>query len=741
MIISFLLLELLLGAMLLGFIGAYKKRLFDRIILIATVPLAFIAAILVTKSAMSNAEITILLEERVITLIDGSPSAEFLQSICGALVGPVFAMLFFWIFLFLLRIITGIVLWIIHLCSGCRAREKEAKRAYKEAKREGRDAKDEDSEKSIFKRYKKPLWHKLTTGAVGAVSGFLIVMLSMLPVVYISNIAEPAVEKALAAENEGTYANEIAKTVDENFMVLSEKSAFGKIQKFTGMRAITNAAVNSLTKVDIKCEDGTAVEFNLSDVLSSLLESGVDAAVTYERVCASGATMSSLAPMSDIILSIAENDNIVNFCFIAYDNAKVFIFGEDSTKELPYDIESAEALRQDLTAAAGLVEIAASDLGDISFESEDFLNDILAYLEDEESAKKLVNTIGATSVYKTNFPKLMEYALGMIADQLDLPENKADDYAMFIADMTEALNNKAFGTYDESQVEYFIKYAAENGLNVSTYTVANKDEPTALDVAYLNYIEFIDRKNGIEAVFTGKLLDSAKKLSYYVTASGEIYVYSNTSSGWEIYSGGELNKSSYAALLLANEVNKLLIENPTEVIESGDVKDIAELAKNHIGSVELDTENNTVLMLDAVLNISNYSPDGAMYRESIVAAINHNAVIDKAHNDAFGTSLTIMAKLYGSLTEESSEASIDTIMDNFHLVGRVLDCLKAMETTSAVPDKMLDAIMQNKNYGQYFSSDAVQKVLENIKSGKSTYEELFTTVQGVWGLASGIIPS
>ncbi len=740
MIISYLLLELLLGAVLLGFIAAYKKRLIDRIVLLATVPLAFIAAIIVTKFAFTIPA----LSEIIATALDSIGMNEELKALVGMfcpIAFPIIATVVFWLLLVLFRILAGIVLSIVHSASGCKAREREAKAAYKEAKREGRDANEEDAENSIFKRYKKPLWHKLTTGAVGAVSGFLIIMLSMLPVVYISDIAEPAVEKALAAESDGTYASELAKTVDENFLIISEKTVFGKIQKYTGMRAVTSAAVTSLTDAEVELENGKTAELNLAEVLATLADNGVSAMVTYERICASGATLKSMAPISNILLLLSENDSVVNFGFVVFDSAKEYIMDGEGSQKFEYDVDSAESLRKDLAAAAGLVDIVSTDLGDLSFDSSTLLNDILAYLEDEESANKLVNTIGEASAFKTNFPKLMEYALGMIADQLDLPEDKADDYEMFIADMTEALNNKTFGTYDEEKVEYFITYSSEHGLNVETYTVANRDEPTELDVAYLNYVEFIGRKNDIEAAFTDKLLDGAKKLSYYIATDGRIYIYSKDAKTWQSYTDGDLKASSLAATLLANEVNKLMIEDAQIVIDFAGTKELARDAKSLIGNANSDIQSSTALLLDAILDADDYSPDGAVYRESIVNALNRDATIDKKHNDSFAASLTVMAKLYVSLTEESSEASIDTIMDNFHLVGRLLDSLKAMESTSAVPEIMLDAIMQNKNYGKFFSADAVQKTLENIKDGKSTYEELFTTVQGVYGLASGIIPT
>ncbi len=744
MIIGYILLELLLGAMILGFIGAYKKRLFDRIILLATVPLAFVMSIVGMKALLSANTLTMIIETipGLAEEIGVIPEEGFGVIISVAL--PIVAMISFWLFLIVLRIIAGIVLAVVHTCSGCRAREREAKREYKEAKREGRDAKEEDEEKSIFKRYKKPLWHKLTTGAVGAVSGFLIVMLSTLPLVFVTNLAEPALETALTAENEGTYVNEIAKTIDENFMVLSDKTLFGKIQKFTGMRAITDAAVKSLTNVTVQFDGSESIEFNFTETAASLVSYGVDAAVAYERICGEGATMKSMSPISDILSKLANDEGLINSAFAIYSNTKGLLFGEEEAKNLPYDIESAEALRSDLNAAAGLVDIASTDLAHISLDSADLLGDILEYLEDEESAKKLVNVIGESNAFKTKFPDLMEYALALIADQLDLPKDKDEDYEMFIEDITEALNNKTFGTYDEAKVEYFIVYAADNGLNVEKYVVSNRAEPTELDVAYLNYIEFIERKNDIEEVFTDKLLDNSKNLSYYITSDGVIYVYSKSIFGWELYSDSaevDLRQSSYAAMLLANEVNKLMKLDPKTAIDADDARELARAAALGISSADPEISSSTRLMLSVITSIKNYEPNDPVYRESIVNALNKDAVIDKEHNDAFGTSLTVMAKLYGSLTAESDEASVDTVMDNFHLVGRLLDSLKAMETTSAVPDKMLDAIMQNKNYGKFFAADAVQKTLQNIKDGKSTYEELFTTVQGVYGLASGIIPT
>ncbi len=732
MVIQYILLEILIGAMLLGFIGAYKKRLRDRIVLLLTVPLAFIGAIFLTTGPLFD-----LLSDLLTDFLQSNGGGTFSGAILNLTLGvgaaavrPIVATVLFWVLLFLLRIIIGMLLAILHLITGEHRKTKKAKR----------------------NKVPKPLWNKIGTGAVGAFSGFLIVMLSMLPLVYVNNLAEPAVNAALSEENEGTYVNSLAKTVSENNLLLTEDTMFGKIQTITGMRTLTNKALDSLTDAKVSFENEKEIEFNFTEVVSTIGETGVRAMAAYEQSCKATGTLQNFAPMATLFQKLSENDAIVNVTYYLYDEMKVTIFG---TEEPPYTVDSPDDLRSDLSAAAALVNLLATDMANVSADTEDLLPELLTYLEDEPSAQNLVNVLAISSFYKKNFPVIMEFALGAISDQIDLPENKAEDHANFLTDMSAALSDKATGTYDPTGVDYFIKYCAENNVDVSEFKLSATGN-TTLDHAYLSYLEFIVRKNSIETVFINYMLDSEKlsvtdpesglslaqkTLSYYVGSDKTVYVC-DSQGDWSIFNGSisELRKSSYAAQLLANRVNTEMTYNEDAAIDQERARAMASDAIANIYDRNSEIGKITAALLNSIADVSNYDPSGAVYREDIINSLNKEAELDEAHNNSFGTSITIMAELYGALTEEADEASIETVTNNFKLIGRLLDSMKNMESTKDIPDKMLHAIMNNKNYKSFFSSNTVQSLLKNVEEGKSTYEELFGMIQSLYGTATELLP-
>ncbi len=715
MSIDLILLELLIGAMLLGFIGAYKKRIFDRVVLLLTVPAAFIASVIFVKSSRFGGIITTLMDTFGLTGPDNMSDTFFgsMIDLGVAFIAPIFVTVLFWVLLFVLRITVGILLFLIHTISGCRGGEKKAKRAWREAKKAGLNPKKEEAKKSLRHRYKKPLWHKFTSGVIGALSGFLIVMLSMLPLMYVNNFVEPAVNTALEEENKDTYVNELASVVDEKFMPLSDKTAFGKIQKFTGMKALTNKALTYLTDVKVEFDSETTVEFNIIDVVSAVATEAVSAASIYERSCDATGTFKDFGPIATILTKLADNDALMNLCVTVYGE-----FGDEliEDSEYAYKIESAEALKKDLSAAAGIVELLSTDLAHVSLESEDMLTEILAYLENEESSKKFVGILAQSKVYETYFPVLMEYALELICDQLALPEDKTADYQGFVSDMLAACNDP-IGGHSEERVEAFIKYCAENDVLISDYT-PNQDTPSERDLDYYSYLNFMEKLEGIEKAFADRGIDDGAKATFYLAKDGKtIYVYQKLLNKWVLRTDEELRLGSHAAQLLAAQMGSGFSDES--------LKATAQALALSVNADDLTVRANTLLMFAAICDESAFNPLDTVYRNDIVDSLNKDAAFTKEHNDSFAGVLATMATLYTALTEEADEASIDTVIENFGLVGRMLDGMKMMESTTAIPDMMIKALQKNKNYGMIFATQTAKDLLKEVELGNETYEGLF----------------
>lgn len=715
---EYILLEILLGAMLLGFIGAYRKRLFDRVALFLTIPVAFAGAIYVARNIINDSTVDKISDLIGLNGIEGVSDTfgNTVLTVAEAAAAPIIATLVFWILLLLLRIVAGIVLSIIHLITGAHRRDKEARR----------------------NKRKRPLWSRLGAGIVGALSGFVIVMLSMIPLMYINNMIEPAVEIALEDENDGTYANELAGALKENAMPLAEGTVFSKIQTITGMRKLTNSALDTLTDVEIKSDDGKSIRFNFTDFVALFAKEGVDASIVYENSCKSTGTAKDLSPVSSMLLRLAESDEFMNAAAALYSDIKL-AFPDMS---IPYDIDSADTLRSDITAAAELVKIISSDLASVSMDTEDLLPAILEYLESEESSKKVVNAVATSNLYKTKFPVLMEYALKLLCEQIDISENKSADYEKFIASLTDALNDKSIGAYDKDGAEFFIKYCAENGIKPSDYAIADESNKTETDKAYIAYVDFITRKNKVEAVFVNYRIDDGKKATYFVSSTAQVYVFDKSAGIWSLHDGKtELRDSSYAAQLLSDEINAMMSSDPELAVTGDIIKGIIPALSDFITKTDISVAEGTSKILSAVYSEDGYEPTDSVFKEDIINSLNKDFEHDKKHNDSFATALSIMAQVYGDLTAESDEASTDTVIDSFDDIGRLLDCMKSMESTKDVPDKMLLAITRNESFSDVFSTNAANEALENLRTGASTYEEFFTTIQGIYGIINEIIPS
>lgn len=743
MSLELILIELLIGAMLLGFLGSYKKRILDRAVLLATVPLAFLISVLACKRV--GGAIGALISERVLS----SDMPEAISSAIGALIvslsGPFASFVLFIVLLVAFRIVAGIALSIIHTVLGTKRRERRAKKKGK----------------------KKSLLNKLATGAIGVVSGFLVCMLSFLPFAYINDLTEPIIATAASDELEGTYVNEVAVQLDALGMPFSDGSALSGIATATGIRGIYNVTIRGLTDTSVTLSDGKMLEFNSLDFINSISSEGVRFLALYEESCDSEATFKDFKPAGNVLRALSDSDLLMTLTADVLTKLEAQPLPEDADfgAEMMYFVSTeytsgdAEVVKNEISALAALIDLFSDDLADVSIEENELMTSLLAYMEDEVSSRKMVDSIASSTLYNKGFPLFMEFGLELICDQMNLSENKEDDYRRYLADMQAAFNDKSIAVYDRDLVETFIKYCALTGTSPCEYSVSDPDNKTEIDRGYESYVSFFASMKHIETVFTDYSVSETEYLwSTYICADGGRYYYFGEDfAGTAIYdkwvpdignlndiiagmAGGDAaldellggaeivaDPVSVVASRLAHELNSFNAANPDAVITEQDIRQMAQSVISELGS-ESDLAS-AVRVLESLVSIDGYTAAPA-YHEDIINALNRDAALE---NDKVAANISGIAALFNDFTRESDEASFDTVMSHFADVGAMIDRLGEMETTADIPEKMLDVMLRDKNYGKYFRLDPIKHKIDDARAGAITYEQLFTEVAAAYG--------
>jgi hypothetical protein len=339
---------------------------------------------------------------------------------------------------------------------------------------------------------------------------------------------------------------------------------------------------------------------------------------------------------------------------------------------------------------------------------------------------------------------LMEYGIGFLCDILDLSRDNEEHYGKFLDSLYEAANKRDEGEFDILDVSQFIAYAAESGIKPSEYVTS--EEYTALDIAYISYKRYIDRSMAFESVFTGFGLDDPLADSVFYTENGVTYIYKAEEDLWYRYSDVSGTKSSsLASQLLAVRTADVIAGNLEYTITVEDIKTYAEEISDSLDQdaaviySAFRTEQAKTI-LSAIISADSFEPENAIYVSDVVAGLKKGIGFDESANKNFGI---IIASAFDFLDKIMGESVVDlnTIMDNFHLVGRLLDCLQNMEKTEQIPAALLKAITQHKEYGKYFLSDSIEELTQNVANGTSTYEELFVSVRALYGIINQIVPT
>ena len=96
--------------------------------------------------------------------------------------------------------------------------------------------------------------------------------------------------------------------------------------------------------------------------------------------------------------------------------------------------------------------------------------------------------------------------------------------------------------------------------------------------------------------------------------------------------------------------------------------------------------------------------------------------------EVIAENISVISKLYQDFTHESDYASFNTIMRHFGDIGAMLDSFKNMDTTKNTSERMLDVIIRDKNYGRYFRMEPIKGMIDRVRTGEITYEQLFDAV-------------
>lgn len=774
MTIQLIFFEIAIGIAILGGVAAYKRSIGEKLCALGSVILSYALAFLITKlgafDGIAKAVVGLLLSsEGVGELISSSALAgSSVEAIIASIVRPILMTLVFLLLLIIFKIVISVLLRVLALDEKCSLFRSEIKKKEKKNKNvepaeevavsaEKVDAPAESIDDEQSKGNSSVIWKRVLACAIGALTFYSTAMLSYLPLATVEGLVKPAVEMVQTEEYNGTYVQDMAKIANEHFLPSASNTLFGGLQKYTGFAAILDATTGSLSELSVVNNKGEKTQVNFKALIQGLVCDAADVAAVYEYTCRpDDYTLVDALPVADVIESLADKGVLLEAALEVLEGVEKQAEKKEESSEkngisselLGFVKESylgkdVSVVQDDLKVLSSLAKTLINDNKDAGLRDSKYIPALLEYLASTENAEKTVAKMSELHVYEGAFDLLADFGLNALCDTLKISENEEKYYRDYLLSAYEAVNERADGEFYSEHVEAFIRYAAENGITVSEYKIADAENLTETDFAYTNYKHFISQMQRFESLFVTYLIDDKNAASVYTAEDGTLFVYNSKADTWTLCESEQgLRAGSLAAQLMADRVREIFDEDIEHTVSEEEIKvlaaEIIAQLKGEINASEA-RKKSAAALLGTLMSSERFDPNGAVYRTEILAALEKGKGFDETQNKEFASILTTVASFAKSVYGET-DVGMELYMQNFASIGRVLDNLQKMEKTAEIPEMMLLAITQHKEFGKYFISDSIIQLSQSVKNGEATYEALFEQVRAFYNIVNQIIP-
>ncbi len=752
-----ILIELLIGFVTLGALFAYKRKPVKQIVLTAAVPAAFALAIGIVKLRLFDfsASIVGLLGSAIPKFNEVLEKSQTTGALIGytvrAVADHIIAMLLFVIVLLLLRAVIGCVFSIIE--SRTEKSKKENKNKEKSEEKAKADApaeadKKEKEEKKKAPKDKKELICRILVTALGGIKGYAIFMFLLLPLVFILNILTPAYNE-LDKYNE-TQEMEDLQGFSYDLVMCAGKTVPMYMARYTGFYAINSFASDIICKDTLNGNNGKTYDIEGSGFLSDAVTLGVNAlAACGEFIPSNEITEKAFESASDAIDKVADMPILLAVANELIEGLK--IPEDDSLKHQfiallkeTYSTKNSEKIGEDLKEVSDLLEYLKENTKDDAIDKNKISEELFIILRDIKNSEDIVRIIAGTHIFGDGSSLITAFGIDKIGTSLNLIKNKEEHYKYVVLSLAEKLNDRTVGDIDFDAVDEFIKYAAKEGLDPDDYKVEDHNNLSTIDYSYENYVRYMKRMKELQKAAHNCALQKENPTEYFVASNGKIYYRASLSDKniWQEEAPETVVGGRMILELLLREATVYQNNNAENSITTALVIEwsrkltleyISELYNGTAFPEELiEAEADLALKTADENNFSSHM----IYTEKILEDFKNSysaEMFDEEGIKKYAKIIASIAELMNVLNT-SEGFVVDEIISNFGQIGVLLDAINAFEGTSNIPENILNAIRYSKDYSTYFNLDSIDTIIKNIENGDSNYENLFYTIQSIYGI-------
>lgn len=697
---QWLLLAFLFVFIVVGTVKALWHPLIKNVLRLACVPLAFLLTWIIQLcggfSAISSAIVPAIV--RSFNDFSEMPDTEaFLTASISSLVTICLFGIVFIVFLVLLRCIAVRIVFNI-----ITRKSKET-----EDKNDGSEGKNEEKRENIgFKAL------SLLSGALG---GFLILGVMLMPMFYIMDLISSATSTVRNSECDDSSLYCAIEVIDNNIVLPYENAITTKIYKNTGISGLMNAT--SSLGGNFVTESGEKA--NARDSLKILLSSGVDAAISVQS---SKANAENLSNDIDALLSDPALMGIVSELVMT--NTDTFFAVDENGEETVGDVVLSSLKDHYLQADKQIVSNDIRVLGDaiIYLHGEKVLTSVKigsngvegldAIINNDAVLEGTVRILTGISSYDMLLEYIYEYEIESVSDILGIPQDDKEAYDLLIEHLLSAVNSVEKDSFSVEDVEIFAEKFASNGLPITSIDFSDKSEGSD-GMLYQEWKSYKDAWMSIHDAFSASCEDTTIG-NIWIVSDGAMYFYYGETYVWE--ERAEIPEDYSPISSLCQYLASKAVSADKEVTKNTLITWLADFEEENTGAssalaVKLLNENefeSNAVTLEKMLASSDFkSWDGE-------TKLQDSRLILK-----IWSKIRTVAENIPADDGTHDKEYVSKLIAQFGVLGEAMDLMHETSCITDLPEHLTQGLLQNDMFRNYINAGIITELNEAVKEDEN----------------------
>lgn len=687
---QWILLAFLLVSVIAGAVRAIWRPIMKNVLRLVCIPIAFLIAWILQTAGVFK-----MICDPISSMLIGSmlkiPNAPDTKAFATAAITSVISAIIFVIVFF-------IVLMILRLALA-NPISKVIDKAIKK--------KSENSNKKLLNGIFKGL-----SALSGAICGFLLLGVSLMPIFYIVDLSSSAIVGTREHQYQSSSISRVVTVIDEKIVAPYEKSFTASIYKTLGISDLmsnTAAEGSVFTR-----EDGTKV--NAAKSLKNLLSHGLDAAVLFEAQKMDG---DDLGKDIDALMADPALRPVLAELFCEYSD-QLFKSEQAGEGTLMDDITS--TLRDHYkTADKATVSEDIAVIGDAfkylchenMFSRIDLktngVKGFAAIIEDEELLGGFVEILADISPYDSLIKHIYEYEISGLTEILDIPQDDAEAYDVLLSHLINAANSVEENSFNIENVYEFAEKFATSGLPITTIDFSDKTAGSDA-MLYQDWKAYKDAWNAFQDAFSASCEDTTIGKIWVKTDSGN-YFYDSESYTW---TKSDVLLADYSTVA---PLSQYFVE--CSLSRSGSVNE--DILLNWLFAFDSDEDNASVALALKLLNRENFKSEAVTIE--VIKNTTHFDLWDEQTRVEDSKTIikiwsklnVITAKLPADDTNHDTEY-VRKLISQFGTLGEMLDLMHDTTCFPELPREITVGMLQNDLFRKYINAGIIAELNDAVEN-------------------------